>query len=46
MPTVCSIGEAAGTAVGLASKEGKNVRDVNVRKLQQRLKENQAFIGI
>ena len=46
MPTVCCIGEAAGTAVGLAAKEGKNVRDVNIKKLQQCLKENQAFIGI
>ena len=46
MPTVCCIGEAAGTAVGLASKEGRSTRDVDIQKLQQSLKENQAFIGI
>lgn len=46
MPTVCCIGEAAGTAVGLASKEGKSVREVDIQKLQQSLKKNQAFIGI
>ena len=46
MPTVCCIGEAAGTAVGLASKEGRSMRDVDIRKLQQNLKNNQAFIGI
>ncbi len=46
MPTVCSIGEAAGTAIGLAVKGCKGVRDVNVKKLQKTLKDNQAFIGI
>ena len=46
MPTVCSIGQAAGTAVGLAYKEGRTVRDVDILKLQQLLKNNQAFIGI
>lgn len=46
MSTVCCIGEAAGTAVGLASKEGKSVREVDIQKLQQSLKKNQAFIGI
>ena len=43
MPTVCCIGEAAGTAVGLASKEGKSVREVDIQKLQQSLKKNQEF---
>ena len=46
MPTVCCIGEAAGTAMGLAVKAGCDVRSVDVKKLQTALKENGAFIGI
>ena len=46
MPTVCCIGEAAGTAIGLASQEGKTTRNIDIKKLQHKLKENQAFIGI
>lgn len=46
MPTVCSIGEAAGTAVGLAVKEKISVRQVDIQKLQQTLKNNNSFIGI
>jgi hypothetical protein len=46
MPTVCSIGEAAGCAIGLAVKAKGSVRDVNVQNLQSVLKENGAFIGI
>ena len=46
MPTVCCIGEAAGAAIGLAVKEKISVRDVDVKKLQKTLKDNDAFIGI
>lgn len=46
MPTVCSIGEAAGTAIGMASKEKTGVRNVDIKKLQQTLKNNNTFIGI
>ncbi len=46
MPTVCSIGEAAGAAMGLAVKEKTTVGNVDVKKLQRTLKNNRAFIGI
>ena len=46
MPTVCCIGEAAGTAVGIAVKENKGVKEISVKKLRDTLKANGAFIGI
>ena len=46
MSTVCCIGEAAGTAIGIAVKDKTTVRQVNVKKLQDTLKANGAFIGI
>ena len=46
MPTVCCIGEAAGTAIGLAAKAGGDVRGVDVKQLQSVLKDNGAFIGV
>ncbi len=46
MPVVCCIGEAAGTAVGLAVKNNSTVREVDVGELQSELKRNRAFIGI
>ena len=46
MPVVCCIGEAAGTAIGLAVAQACAVRDVNIGKLQQTLKNNGAYIGI
>ena len=46
MPNVCTLGEAAGSAMGLAVKEGKQVRDIDVGALQAELKKNGAFIGI
>lgn len=46
MPTVCSIGEAAGVAAGIAVKDGVSVREISVKKLQDTLKANNAFIGI
>lgn len=46
MPTVCCIGEAAGTAIGLAVKNQTVVRNVDIKQLQTILKSNNAFIGI
>ena len=46
MPTVCCIGEAAGCAIALASRDGVSVRDISVEELQKKLKENGAFLGI
>jgi len=46
MPVVCCIGEAAGSAVGLAVKDGIPVRSVDVEKLRALLKQNGAFLGI
>ncbi|MBR2321981.1 MAG: FAD-dependent oxidoreductase [Clostridia bacterium] len=46
MSTVCNIGEAAGTAIGLAVKNKSSVREIDVKKLQTVLKSNGAFIGL
>ena len=45
MPVVCCIGEAAGSAVGLAVKQNCTVREVDVKELQNELKRNGAYIG-
>lgn len=44
MPTVCCIGEAAGTAIAMAHKDNADVRDVDTDKLRELLKANGAFI--
>lgn len=46
MPVVCCIGEAAGTAMGLAVAHHCSVREVNIPQLQEELRMNHAFIGI
>lgn len=46
MPTVCCIGEAAGTAAGIASKSGANLRAIDTKELQDSLRRNGAFLGI
>ena len=46
MPTVCCIGEAAGAAAALAIKNKTAVKDIDVKHLQNILKENGAFLGI
>ena len=46
MPVVCCIGEAAGSAVGLAVKQNCTVREVDVKELQNELKSNRAYIGV
>lgn len=44
MPTVCCMGEAAGTAIAMAHKDNADVRDVDADKLRELLKANGAFI--
>ncbi|MBE6691353.1 MAG: FAD-dependent oxidoreductase [Ruminococcaceae bacterium] len=46
MPVVCCIGEAAGTAIGLAVRDKVSVRKIDVKELQSILKENGAYIGV
>lgn len=46
MPTVCTIGEAAGTAIAQAIKTKLTIREIDVKKLQNTLVKNGAFIGI
>ena len=43
MPVVCCIGEAAGSAVGLAVKQNCTVREIDVKELQNELKRNCAY---
>ena len=45
MPTVTTIGEAAGTAIALAKRDGVGVREVNAEELRRVLRENGAFLG-
>ncbi|MBR6321975.1 MAG: FAD-dependent oxidoreductase [Lachnospiraceae bacterium] len=45
MPIVTTIGQAAGTAAALAVKAGKGVKEIDVKELQEKLKESGAFIG-
>lgn len=45
MSTCMALGEAAGTAARLALQQGVPVADVDVRKLQQELLENDVFLG-
>lgn len=44
MPTVCCIGEAAGSAMALAVRDSSGVRDVDTKELRRILKKNGAFI--
>lgn len=46
MGTVACIGQAAGTAMAQAIQGKKTTREVNVKELQNELKNNSAFIGI
>ena len=43
MPVVCCIGEAAGSAVGLAVKQNCTVREIDVKELQNELKSNRSL---
>ena len=44
MPTVCCIGEAAGSAIAIANKTKSTVREVNTDTLRATLKANGAFV--
>ena len=44
MPIVCCLGEAAGTAASIAKRDNVNVRDVDVKKLQEELKKHGAVL--
>ena len=46
MPVVCCIGEAAGSAIGLAARSGCSVRDINPKDLQSVLKKTRAYINV
>ncbi len=46
MPVVCCIGEAAGSAIGLAARSGCSVRDITSKELQSVLKKNRAYINV
>ena len=46
MPTVCTLGEAAGTAAGIAVRAGVGVREISIKDLQSTLKNHGAFLGI
>lgn len=46
MPTVCSLGEAAGVAAGMACKSNCGVREIDVEKLKENLKKYGAFLEI
>lgn len=45
MPICCCLGQAAGTAAGLAFRTGTTAKTVSVPELQRILKENGAFLG-
>ena len=45
MPTVTTLGEAAGTAIAIAKKAGVSTRGVDVAELRATLRKNGAFIG-
>ena len=46
MPIVTTLGEAAGVAASVACKAGVNVKEADVGRIQQVLRENGAFLGI
>ena len=45
MPVCCCIGQAAGIAISIAKKEGKNVSEIDAKKIQDILRKNDAFFG-
>ena len=46
MPTVCTLGEAAGTAIAIALQSNATVKEVDVALLQATLQANGAFLGL
>lgn len=45
MPIVCCIGEAAGLAIAQVKDSGANVGEANIKKLQEKLRQNGAELG-
>ena len=45
-PTAGAMGHAAGVAAALAAKEDLDVHEVDVQKVQEKLKEQQAFLDV
>jgi hypothetical protein len=45
MPTVTTLGEAAGTAIAIAVKNKVDTRSIDIKELQRVLVKNGAFIG-
>ena len=45
MPTVTTLGEAAGAAISIAKRAGVTTREVDVKLLQETLKKKGAFLG-
>ncbi len=45
MPIVCTLGQAAGTAAALSADGETTVGNVDIKKLQQTLLDNEAFLG-
>ena len=46
MPTVCTIGQGAGTAIAQAIKKSLTTREINIEELQTTLIQDGAFLGI
>lgn len=44
MPIVCTLGQAAGTAIAVAKKQNCNVKDIDIAKMQKILVDNNAAI--
>lgn len=44
MPIVCTLGQAAGTAIAVAKNKKTNVKDVDIKELQNTLRQNGAVI--
>ena len=45
MPTVTTLGEAAGTAIALAKKRGVSTREIDVTELREALRNKGAYVG-
>ena len=46
MPIVCCLGHAAGEAIAVASKNKKNVKEIDIKELQAQLEKNGAVFKI
>ncbi len=46
MPICATLGQAAGTAIAIAKKEGKGVGEIDIKVLQKQLEKDGAYLGI